>query len=149
MLTLWFSRVRSLSIILEDIKIVLPHRDLTDEQAKELSSIAEGCHNVLKALDITLEKYQELGSDTRDCDLKSFRFKVRRGWKRLVLEPEDLKELRNRITSNITLLNAFNGQLIRYLSTPLLMCAAANPSSGKHLWRRKTVSIGYTSAKMI
>jgi hypothetical protein len=118
MLTLWFSRVRSLSIILEDIKIVLPHRDLTDEQAKELSSIAEGCHNVLKALDKTLEKYQELASDTKDCDLNSFRFKVRRGWKRLVLEPEDLKELRNRITSNITLLNAFNGRVTKYLPTP-------------------------------
>lgn len=114
------SRVRSLSIILEDIKIVLSRRDPTDEQAKELASITEGCHNVLKALDKTLEKYQELGSDTKDCDLKSLRFKVRRGWKRLVLEPEDLKELRNRITSNITLLNAFNGRVTKYLPTPLL-----------------------------
>jgi hypothetical protein len=113
------SRVRSLSIVLEGVRAVLPHRDLTNEQAKELTSIAEGCHNVLKALDKTLERYQELGSDTKDCDLKSFRFKVRRGWKRLVLEPEDLKELRNRITSNITLLNAFNERVTKYLPTPL------------------------------
>jgi hypothetical protein len=113
------SRVRSLSIILEGVKAVLPHRDLTDEQAIELASIAEGCHNVFEALDKTLEKYQELSSDTKDCDLKSFRFKVRRGWKRLVLEPEDLKELRDRITSNITLLNAFNGRVTKYLPTPL------------------------------
>ena len=112
-------RVRSLSIILEDVKVVLPHRDLTDEQARELTSIAEGCYNVLKTLDKTLEKYQELGSETKDCD-QSFRFKVRRGWKRLVLEPEDLKELRNRITSNISLLNAFNGRVTKYLPTPLL-----------------------------
>ena len=117
---LFDSRVRSLSIILEDIKIALPHRDLTDEQAKELAGITEGCHNVLKALDKTLEKYQELGSDNKNCDLKSFRFKARRGWKRLVWEPEDLKELRSRITSNITLLNAFNGRVTKYLSTPLL-----------------------------
>ena len=74
----------------------------------------------LKTLDKTLEKYQELGSDPKDCDPKSFRFKVRRGWKRLRWEPEDIKELRSRITSNITLLNAFYGQLTRYLSTPLL-----------------------------
>jgi hypothetical protein len=114
------SRVRSLSIILEGVKAGLPHKDLTDEQAKELTSIAEGCHNVLKALDKALEKYQELSSDTRDCDLKSLRFKVRRGWKRLVLEPGDLTELRNRIISNITLLNAFNGRVTRYSPTPLL-----------------------------
>ena len=149
MLTIAFSRVRSLSIILDDVKVVLPQRDLTSERRKELVSIIVGCYNVLNTLDETLGKYQELGSDPKNCDPKSFRSKFRRGWKRLRWEPDDVKELRSRITSNISLLNAFNGQLIRYLSTPLLMCAATNPSSGKYLWRRKTVWIGCTSAKMI
>ena len=115
------SRVRSLSIILDDVKVVLPQRDLTSERRKEFVSIIAGCYNVLNALDETLERYQELGSDSKDCDPKSFRFKLRRGWKRLRWEPDDVKELRSRITSNISLLSAFNGQLIRYLSTPLLM----------------------------
>ena len=68
----------------------------------------------LYTLDKTLEEYQELGPDPKDCDPKSFRFKFRRGWKRLRWEPEDVKELRSRINSNISLLNAFNGQLTRY-----------------------------------
>jgi Cdc6-like AAA superfamily ATPase len=34
-------------------------------------------------------------------------------WKRFKWEPEDIKELRSRINSNVTLLNAFNSQLTR------------------------------------
>ncbi|KAI9773768.1 MAG: hypothetical protein M1839_002001 [Geoglossum umbratile] len=108
--------IRSLSIILEDVKIALPQRDLTDEQHGDLNSIAGGCHNVLKALNETLEGYQELGSNTKDYDSKSFRFKVRRGWKSLRWEPDDIRELRSRITSNVSLLSAFNGRLTRRLS---------------------------------
>jgi|SRR5579862_2998722 len=111
------SRVRSLSIILEDVKIASPQRDLNDEQHKDLYSITEGCHNVLKTLNETLEGYQELDPNPKDYDSKSFRFKVRRGWKRLRWEPDDIKELRSRITSNVSLLSAFNGRLTRYPSS--------------------------------
>ena len=106
-------RVRSLSIILEDVKVVLPQRDLASEQRKELVDILLGCYNVLNTLKETLDKYQELDSDPKCSDPKSFGFKFRRAWKRLRLEPEDIKELRSRITSNITLWNTFNGQLTR------------------------------------
>jgi hypothetical protein len=108
------SWVRSLSIIIDDVKVVLPQRDLTSKQSKDLDSIIVGCYNVLNTLNGTLEKYQELASDPKDGDPKSFRYKVRKGWRRLRWEPEDIKELRSRITSNISLLNAFNGQLTRY-----------------------------------
>ena len=111
---LFGSRVRSLSIIVEDVKVVLPQRDLTSEQTKELETITVGCSNVLTTLKETLDKYQELDSDAKCSDPKSFGFKFRKAWKRLKLEPEDIKGLRSRITSNITLLNAFNGQLTRY-----------------------------------
>jgi hypothetical protein len=110
---LFDSRVRSLSIIVEDVKVVLPQRNLTSEQRKELVGIFVGCYNVLNTLKETLDKYQELDSDLTCSDPKSFGFKLRRGWKRLRFEPEDVKELRSRITSNISLLNAFNGQLTR------------------------------------
>ena len=113
---LFDSRVRSLSIIVEDVKVVLPQRDLTSEQRKELVNIFVGCYNVLNTLKETLDKYQELDSDSKGCDPKSFGFKIRRGWKRLRWEPEDVKELRSRITSNITLLNTFNGQLTRFFA---------------------------------
>jgi len=92
-------RVRSLSIILDDVKIVLPQRDLNSEQRKELANVIVGCYNILNSLNKTLEKYQELDSDAKDFDPKSFRFKFRRAWKRLTWEPEEVKELRSRITS--------------------------------------------------
>jgi Cdc6-like AAA superfamily ATPase len=38
---------------------------------------------------------------------------VKRGWKRLKWEPEDIKQLRNRISTNISLLNAFTSRLTR------------------------------------
>jgi hypothetical protein len=92
---------------------VLPQRDLTSEQRQKLVSIIVGCYNVLNTLNKTLERYEELSPDPKDEVSKSFRFKVRKGWKRLRWEPGDVKELRSRITSNISLLNAFNGQLTR------------------------------------
>jgi hypothetical protein len=46
-------------------------------------------------------------------DPESVGKKVKRVWKRFKWEPEDIKELRSRINSNVALLNAFNGQLTR------------------------------------
>lgn len=94
---------------------MLPQRDLTNEQEKGLQNIAEGCRNVLNTLEKTLEEYQELGPDSKACDHKTLRSKLRRGWKRLKWEPEDIKELRSRISSSIALFNAFNGQITRSL----------------------------------
>jgi hypothetical protein len=81
---------------------------LTSQQQTELHDTAEGCRNVLETLNEILGKYQEL-----DSNPKTFSGKARRVWKRLKWEPEDIKELRSRISSNITLLNAFNGRLTR------------------------------------
>jgi hypothetical protein len=53
-----------------------------------------------------LEKYQEL-----DSDPNTFGRTSRRVWKRLKWEPEDIRELRSRITSNISWLNVFCGPL--------------------------------------
>lgn len=47
---------------------------------------------------------------------------MRRAWKRLKWEPEDVRELRNRISSNVILLNAFNGQFARDNTLKLVQC---------------------------
>jgi hypothetical protein len=70
--------------------------------------MVEGCRNILKTLNETLNKYQELNSNP-----KTFGREVRRVWKRLKWEPEDIKELRKRIIANIILLNTFQGRLDR------------------------------------
>jgi hypothetical protein len=56
------NRVRSLSIALQDVEIVLPEQELTSQQETELQDIAERCHNVLERLESTLDKYGELSS---------------------------------------------------------------------------------------
>jgi hypothetical protein len=108
MLTLQYNRVRSLVNVLRDIDEVLPERELTSQQKTELDNVAKGCFNVLTELKETLKKYQEL-----DSDPKTSSSKPRRVWKRLEREPEDISELRNRITMNISLLNVFCERLIK------------------------------------
>jgi hypothetical protein len=44
---------------------------------------------------------------------KSIDKRVKRAWKRLTWEPEDIRDLRGRISSNIALLNAFSGRYTR------------------------------------
>ncbi|KFY70028.1 hypothetical protein V499_09532 [Pseudogymnoascus sp. VKM F-103] len=104
--------VKGLSNAIRDVEDFLSERKLSGPQERELRDIADGCCDVLEPLKKTLNKYHEL-----DSDPKSFGMRSRRLWKRLKWEPEDIKELRGRIVLNISLLNAFNGQLIRQVST--------------------------------
>lgn len=104
-------RVTSLSSILDKVTIVLPQRDLDDKQKKQLCSIIKGCNQVLYELREILEKYQELDSDFKSGDSKSLRAKIQRGWKRLIWKPEDVAELRSRISSNISMFHIFYGGL--------------------------------------
>jgi hypothetical protein len=101
-------RVRSLSIVLQDVEVVLPERELTSQQKTELHNIADGCRTVLDKLEKTLEKYRELGSGSKGVGRR-----VKKMWKRLKWEPEDIRELRSRIITNITMLIAFNSRLTR------------------------------------
>jgi hypothetical protein len=101
-------RVRSLSIVLRDVEIVLSERELPDEQMAELKEIANGCQNVLDGLESTLDEYEELKSSNGRVGKRLSRL-----WKRLKWEPDDIKEFRSRISTNIGLLNAFNGRVTR------------------------------------
>ncbi len=99
--------MKSLSIILDDVNLILTQRDLNNEQKKRFRSIIEGCHNVLNTLREMLEKYQELGSDPRSYDPEGLRKQIQRGWKRVKWKPEDVEKLRARISSNVPLFLAF------------------------------------------
>jgi hypothetical protein len=70
--------------------------------------ISSGCRNVLNELDKTVRKYQQL-----ECRGGSLGTQAKRVWKRLNWEPEDIHELRDRITSNILLLDTFLGGISR------------------------------------
>jgi hypothetical protein len=111
-----FNRVRNLSIVLQDVEIVLPERELTSQQKIELGRITGGCRNILKELEETLEKYQDLDSG----GAKSLAGKPRRVWKKLKWNQTDIEEFRSRITLNIMLLNTLVGRITRYMFFPPL-----------------------------
>ena len=101
-----FNRVRSLSIVLQDAEVVVPHRDLTSQQKTELEEIGQRCGNILEELGKILDKYQELDSSSKTLGGKS-----RRVWKRLTWDQEEIDGARSRITSNVILLDTFLGRL--------------------------------------
>jgi NACHT domain len=101
-------RVRSLSIVLQDVEVVLSQLEPDSQEKKAVEDITASCRNVLGELEKTLDKYGEL-----EPKPKGVSEMVRRAWKILTWEPEDIRELRSRISSNVTLLNAFNGRFAR------------------------------------
>ncbi|OQD71694.1 hypothetical protein PENPOL_c001G06226 [Penicillium polonicum] len=100
--------VRSLSLVLQDVEIDLSAKELSSQQQAELKEISTGCNEVLADILKKIEDYTEL-STTNDAK----RNIAKRVWKRLKWEPSDIQELRLRIGTNITLLTAFNGQIMR------------------------------------
>lgn len=88
---------------MNDVKIYLSNTALSAEQETELQEIAASCQNVLAGIEKAIERYSLINAP------HSFQ----RVWKRLRWEQEDVRELRNRICSNIGLLNAINGRTTR------------------------------------
>lgn len=127
-------RLRSLSIVLQDVEIQSEQK-LSSQQTKELEEIADACRNVLEKLEQTLDKYGELQPGCEGVGRR-----IKRAWKRLKWEPDDIRDLRSRIVANVTLLNAFRGRLARY-SRLLPVLASTNVSSVKALKLRKLVLI--------
>jgi len=95
-------RVRSLSFVLQDAEVAVSERDLSPEEETGLKTICDGYQSILSELERTLDKYTELESQQTNIGCK-----VKRAWKRLSLEPEDIRNLRSRVNENISLLNAF------------------------------------------
>ncbi|KFZ16434.1 hypothetical protein V501_02227 [Pseudogymnoascus sp. VKM F-4519 (FW-2642)] len=98
--------IRSLLIVLQDADVAYPNQELSVDQKRDLEGIDKGCRNVLDELQQIVDKNSEVDSE---CGSVSKR--IKRVWKRLSWKPEDINELRGRISTNISLLNAFNGRL--------------------------------------
>jgi len=104
--------VIGLSNVVRNIENVQSQQELTDWQKNALVPVLKECHNVLIALGKVVDENYCL----KPSNSQTLRDKSRRVWKRVTWEPDDVQELRSRITLNISLLNAFNGSLIRYFS---------------------------------
>lgn len=97
----YIRRVRSLSFVLQDAEVAVSERDPSPEEKTGLQTIRNGCQNILSELESALNKYTELESQQTGIGRKA-----KRAWKRLSLEPEDIRNLRSRVKGNISLLNA-------------------------------------------
>lgn len=98
-------------IVLQDVEVVSSEAELDKQQKIDLEQIATSCKDVFKDLEKALDKYSELGSSSGSLGKR-----MKRVWKRLQWEPEDIREFRDRIVSNITLLNAYLGRVSRLVS---------------------------------
>ena len=99
--------VQCLSNLLRGVDNMVPDGCLTQKHIVDLQDNLHACKNLLNDLDKTLDKYQML-DESRPKTLSA---KSQRIWKRLKWEPADIKELRTRLASNTSLLNAFLGTI--------------------------------------
>ncbi|KAK8851947.1 ankyrin repeat protein [Apiospora arundinis] len=97
------TELRNLEYAVRDIDVFIVGNDITDTQKKDLCGIRDSCQDVLKDCQHLLSNYSALESPA-----KSLKGRTTRAWQRLTSEPHDVRDLRDRITSNVTQLNRFN-----------------------------------------
>ncbi|KAI9832809.1 MAG: hypothetical protein M1819_004029 [Sarea resinae] len=101
--------MRSLSIVLQYVDVVLLAENVLNvDQNTDLREISSSCRHVQEELKKMLDLHGEPESSRGSLSRK-----VKRFWNRLNLEPEDIRELRNRITANVAMLNTFLGGISR------------------------------------
>ena len=108
MLTVRLNSVKVLSNVLRDVDDVLPQRDLSSQQGKDLAEIAQGCHDVLNQLKEKLDRNEVL-----DFKVKGISGKSRRMWKRFQWDQSEIDQFRNQVGLNITAFGTLLGRLTR------------------------------------
>lgn len=86
--------MRRLSILIQDVETYTPNT----EQKHKLEHIASDCKNLIRDIWGVIGKYGDGGQNSR----------IKHVWKRLKLDPEDVRELRDRACSVIESLTAVN-----------------------------------------
>jgi hypothetical protein len=94
-------------IVLQDVDVAISKRELNDDQKRDLEDAVKGFRNTLDDLQQLLPKHTELSPESGSVGKRIKRVK------RLKWDPDDIYELRSRITTDIGFLNTFNGQLTR------------------------------------
>ncbi|KAI8712989.1 NACHT domain-containing protein [Fusarium sp. LHS14.1] len=98
------NEVKSLSIVLSDVEVTVSETELDEFQRLDLQHLVSSCRDVLETLEETLGKYRDLHPGNG-----KLRSRGKKVWKRVNWEPDDIREQRERITLNTTLLNTFIG----------------------------------------
>lgn len=93
--------IRSLSIVIQDAHVNIDQ--MSDHQTANFAQILTTCKDLLKEVETMMDKWSVISKPQQGKA-------VQRLWKRLKWEPQEIMELRARITSNVVLLNAYNDQ---------------------------------------
>ena len=94
--------VVSLHVVLKETEDLVTENEMNRDQTSQLKHLAAGCQKVLEDLEKLLNKYQSLGS------------KSQRTWDRLKWGKEGVADVRARLTSNTSMLSAYNSVLVKY-----------------------------------
>ncbi|KAJ6101899.1 hypothetical protein N7486_004326, partial [Penicillium sp. IBT 16267x] len=95
--------LRELEILVRDMDVDQHNKSLSTQQRSQLEDVAKSCRDLFADIKKMVSRY---------CDVNKSHG-IRKTWKRLTWEPEDARDLRTRLISNISTLNAFNGRIIR------------------------------------
>ena len=90
------SEVGALHNVMKETEELLSQQNLSVQQKEKLRVATAGCEDVLQDLDELLVRYGSMGT------------KSQRTFDRLGFGTEDIDSIRTRLTSNVTLLDAFN-----------------------------------------
>ncbi|RSL70100.1 hypothetical protein CEP53_002017 [Fusarium sp. AF-6] len=95
-----------LSIVLQDVDVKVDESDLTPQQESNLEQAMSTCEAVLHDLQLVCDKFSDLETEKGQS-----RRSIRRVWKKLKWEPDEARELRERISSSIAMLTTLLNQL--------------------------------------
>lgn len=101
-------RAANLCLVLDDVAQTVPGRELSEREARTLSSLAQGCRDILTDMNTMLQKYEDLGKSS-----SGLRARTHKTWNKMRWDPDEMNELRSRLTSNTVSLDAFNSSLAR------------------------------------
>ena len=107
----FLDRVAGLYLVLEDIAHNASERQLNDKQKKDLSLLINGASSILEELSVLIQRHESLGNEP--LMIKS---KVEKAWKKVRWDQNVIRDLRFRIISSMTTLDAFNSSLTSEMS---------------------------------
>ncbi|PTB48044.1 hypothetical protein M431DRAFT_535830 [Trichoderma harzianum CBS 226.95] len=97
--------VRGFSIVLQDVEA--NYTDLGLEQTQEYQEVVTSCKHLLEQLKKSLEKY----SGVAEAAKSGKKAGIKRVWKRLKWEPDDIRDIRSQISFKIATLRSLNDQV--------------------------------------
>lgn len=94
------NEVGALHNVMKETEELFSQQDLTPPQENRLLACQQGCGDVLKDLDSLLIKYESLGTNSQ------------RTFDRMGFGTQDMNEIRLRLISNASMLDAFNNACV-------------------------------------